>query len=209
MNEPTLHIAPTGHRRPGLLIVAAVLLAVAGCATAPNAPSSDSGAEPCEWRTLESGPFSLRAQTCRHANGVWQVRAEPELPGFGLWHDDQRVTTVVQWFAKAADAPVDAILPELRARGLIPNDEQCVLRPAPRPGPRTHAYHDIRPIGARLAALQATPADEIPDPPCGEAGWSTHGVRYFMTDMRTPEWVLYVNEGQDGTLIDARSVAPR
>jgi hypothetical protein len=30
-----------------------------------------------------------------------------------------------------------------------------------------------------------------------------------MTDIRTPEWVLYVNEGQDGTLIDARSITPR
>ena len=209
MNDPTPNPLLTGHRRAGVLVLAIVWLALAGCTPVPKAPVRDGSVDPCTWQTLESGPFSLRAQTCRHATGVWQVRAEPELPGFGLWHDDQRVTTVVQWFAKPADAPVDAILPELRARGLIPNDEQCVFRPAARPGPRTHAYHDIRPIGARLAALEATPADQIPDPPCGEAGWSTHGVRYFMTDIRTPEWVLYVNEGQDGTLIDARSITPR
>jgi len=116
---------------------------------------------------------------------------------------------VVQWFAKPPEAAVDAILQELRAKGLIPDDDACVFRPAARPGPRTQAYHDIRPVGARLTALEATPPDQIPDPPCGEAGWSTHGVRYFITDMRTPDWVLYVNEGQDGTLIDARSITPR
>jgi hypothetical protein len=209
MNNPTPNTPPIGQRQAGVLVLATVLLALAGCTPVPKAPAHDGSADPCQWQTLESGPFSLRAQTCRHATGVWQVRPEPELPGFGLWRDGRRVTTVVQWFAKAAGEPVDAILPELRARGLIPDDEQCVFRPTARPGPRTHAYHDIRPIGTRLSALEATPADQIPEPPCGEAGWSTHGVRYFMTDMRTPEWVFYVNEGQDGTLIDARSISPR
>lgn len=201
---------PSTGLRPASAFILAALQALAACSAVPKAPAQDASTEDaCQWRTLEAGPFSVQAQTCRHATGVWQVRAEPELPGFGLWHDDGRVTTVVQWFAKPADAPVAAILPELRAKGLIPNDEQCVFRPATRPGPRTHAYYDIRPIGTRLAALEATPSDQIPDPPCGEFGWSTHGVRYFVTDIRTPEWVVYVNEGQDGTLIDARSITPR
>ena len=37
-------------------------------------------------------------------------------------------------------------------------------------------------------------------------GWSTHGVRYFMTDLRRPDRVVYINEGQDGTQIDPRSI---
>ena len=50
------------------------------------------------------------------------------------------------------------------------------------------------------------PADEVPDPPCGAMGWSTHGVRYFMTDLRRPDRVVYINEGRDGTQIDPRSI---
>ena len=209
MNPPPSQRHGATRCNPGAIVLAVASLVLAGCTAAPKTPGQADGLDACQWRTLESGPFSLRAQTCRYATGVWEVRAEPELPGFGLWHDGQRVTTVVQWFAKAPDATVDAILPELRATELIPDDDECVFSPAIRPGPRTQAYYDIRPVGARLAAPEATPQDEIPDPPCGEVGWSTHGVRHFMTDLRAPGWVLYVNEGQDGTLIDARSITPR
>ena len=42
----------------------------------------------------------------------------------------------------------------------------------------------------------------MPEPPCGDYGWSTHGVRYFMTDQRFPGRVVYVDIGQDGTMFD-------
>lgn len=51
-----------------------------------------------------------------------------------------------------------------------------------------------------------TATDEIPEPPCGELGVSTHGLRYFMTDLRQPGRVVHVNEGQDGLLFDPRSI---
>ncbi|MEI7970784.1 MAG: hypothetical protein WCJ69_17545 [Betaproteobacteria bacterium] len=181
-----------------------------GCSTSPAPRGDTTAGDGCTWQQLASGPVQLRARSCRYATGHWRVQAEPDLPGFALWRDNERVATVIQWFPRLPDAPVDAILPALRSRGYIPNDAECVFRPATGPAaPRTRAYHDIRPVGARLARLEATPADQIPDPPCGDYGWSTHGVRYFLTDLRFPEWVLYVNEGQDGTLIDAGSIAPR
>ena len=65
---------------------------------------------------------------------------------------------------------------------------------------------DIQPTGARKAAFDATPSDEVPEPPCGDYGWSTHGLRYFMTDIRHPDNVLYLNEGQDGMMFDPRTV---
>jgi hypothetical protein len=46
----------------------------------------------------------------------------------------------------------------------------------------------------------------VPDPPCGEYGWSTHGIHYFISDLRQPELILYVNEGQDGTMIEPGSI---
>lgn len=72
--------------------------------------------------------------------------------------------------------------------------------------PRTIAFFQVQPVGERLQRLKATPRDEVPDPPCGDYGWSTHGVRYFLTDLRAPQWLVYVNEGQDGTLVNPRTL---
>ena len=46
----------------------------------------------------------------------------------------------------------------------------------------------------------------MPEPPCGEYGWSTHGVRYFFTDTRFPDRAVYVNTGQDGTMFDDTTI---
>ena len=75
-----------------------------------------------------------------------------------------------------------------------------------RPAPRTIAFYDIRPEGERLKDFEWAPKDQVPDPPCGEYGWSTHGIRYFISDLRQPELILYVNEGQDGTMIEPGSI---
>ena len=58
----------------------------------------------------------------------------------------------------------------------------------------------------RLVDNQQTPEDEIPDPPCGDYGWSTHGVRYFITDVAHPDRVIYVDTGEDGLMFDDATV---
>ena len=121
--------------------------------------------------------------------------------------DGEAEGTILQVFDKPADADVSAILPALRAKGYIPDDDDCVFEPAAiRPAPRTIAFYEIKPIGARKEAFDATPEDEVPEPPCGEYGWGTHGVRYFFTDTRFPERVIYVNTGQDGTMFDDTTI---
>ena len=99
--------------------------------------------------------------------------------------DGKAEGTILQVFDKPADADVSAVLPALRAKGYIPDDDDCVFEPAAiRPAPRTIAFYEIKPTGARKEAFDATPEDEVPEPPCGEYGWGTHGVRYFLTDTR-------------------------
>lgn len=161
----------------------------------------------CRQQVLRLDGLVIDTSDCRYATGHWRVEVEPALPGLALWRDEERVDTVVQLFAKAPTDDITAILPALRSRGDIPDDDDCRFVPeAVRPTVRTIALFEIRPFGARLQRLQATPADEIPDPPCGAMGWSTHGVRYFMTDLRRPDRVVYIDEGQDGTQIDPRSI---
>ena len=167
-------------------------------------------AQGCAWDWLVAGPVRLRVQECRHATGHWRVLPDPDRRGLALWRDGERVQTVLEWFRKPAGAPVSAVMPELKARGDVPPGDDCVFRavevPASPPGT---ARFDIRPAGERLRALEATPKDQVPDPPCGAYGWSTHGVRYFLTDLRHPRWVLFVDLGQDGTQIDPSSLSWR
>lgn len=165
-------------------------------------------ASSCRTEVLRAHGLRVEVQDCRYGTGRWRVRADDALPGFALWRDAERVTTVIHALRKPAAAPLSSLLPALAARGLIPPDD-CVFAPADlRVSPASdHRHHEIRPQGRRLAQLRATPADQVPDPPCGEYGASTHGVRYFITDDRHPTWVLYVNLGQDGTQIDPSTIA--
>lgn len=173
----------------------------------PPMPAGSSVPGQCEWQWMTGAGIGIWAERCDLATGVWTPRFDETLPGFVLTIDDVPQDTILQAFEKAAEAPVDAILPALRERGYIPDDGDCVFEAAAiRPAPRTIAFYEIKPTGARLAAFEATPADEVPEPPCGDYGWSTHGVRYFMTDTRFPERVIYVNTGQDGTMFDDSSI---
>jgi hypothetical protein len=209
-----------------MLVLPAVLVACAqpaGTGTAEDSISSSASALPagssqsersapaaqaCRTEILRAHGVQVRAQDCRYGTGHWRVLADAGLPGFALWRDNERIATVIHVLRTPAAAPLSSVLPALAARGLIPPDE-CVFAPADlRIQPAAGRRHDeIRPQGQRLARLLATPADQVPDPPCGDYGASTHGVRYFITDARHPGWVLYVNLGQDGTQIEPSSIA--
>jgi hypothetical protein len=130
------------------------------------------------------------------------VRAEPALPGFALWVDEARRETVVHAVPRERGAALSTVAATPARAGLVPPDDCVFVRARGHAAPRGARAYEIRPTGARLAALRATPRDQVPDPPCGEYGWSTHGVRWFVVDPRHPGWVVYVNLGQDGTLID-------
>lgn len=180
--------------------------------TAPPATTPDSkpvalAASPCRSETLRAHGLQAQVQDCQHSTGRWRVRADDTLPGFALWRDEDRVAAVLHALRKPATAPLSSVLPGLAARGLIP-PEECVFASAELriPAAPGRHHHDIRPQGRRLARLLATPADQVPDPPCGDYGASTHGVRFFITDDRHPTWVLYVNLGQDGAQIDPATI---
>jgi hypothetical protein len=196
-------MSPSAHAFATALAIAIDAVAAPARATTGPAPPDPS----CERQALSSGPVRIDAWSCALPTGRWHVRAEPALPGFALWVDDLRRETVVHALARERGAPLSSVLGPLARAGLVPPDD-CVFvrvrRHATPPGARAY---EIRPTGARLAALRATPRDQVPDPPCGAYGWSTHGVRAFVVDPRAPRWVVYVNLGQDGTLIDPDTLA--
>lgn len=189
-------------------LAAAALLGGAAAALSAERPPEPPAARlvdpaACAWEWRASGGVGVWAERCALATGLWALREDPALPGFTLTVDGVDAAPVLQVFELPAGEGVEALLPELRRRGHIPDDADCVFRPAEgRPAAGPLAFHEIRPIGARRDAFEATPSDLVPDPPCGAYGWSTHGVRYFMTDADRPGRVLYVDIGQDGMLFD-------
>jgi hypothetical protein len=181
--------------------------ALPALAQPPQPTESAVDATKCQWEWKQGAGIGVWTERCTLDTGVWELKFDESLPGFVLTVDGEAGETVLQLFEKPADADISAILPDLRKRGYVPDDGLCVFEPAAiRPAPRTIAFFDIRPTGDRKAAFDATPPDEVPEPPCGDYGWSTHGVRYFMTDIRHPDSVLYLNEGQDGMMFDPRTV---
>ena len=199
-------------RMPALLAGLALGLACAGCGVTGQGGerSAAAPASACQWQWLDAGPLRVRVEECRHATGHWRVRPDPGLPGLALWRDGERVQTVLHWMRKPEATGIQAVMAQLQAGGHVPPGEDCVFREVPGPAvPLGSRRHEIRPAGERLKAFEATPKDQIPDPPCGAYGWSTHGVRYFLTDARQPGWVLFVDLGQDGTQVDPASIAWR
>ena len=193
-------------RIPILAVLSVVACSVAAHAQ-PQEPTGSSVPGQCKWEWKTGGGIGIWAERCDLETGVWEPRFEASLPGFVLTVDGEDEGTILQVFTKPADAEVSAILPALREKGYIPDDDECVFEPAAiRPAPRTIAFYEIKPVGSRKEAFDATPEDEVPEPPCGEYGRSTHGVRYFLTDTRFPERVVYVNTGQDGTMFDDTTI---
>lgn len=191
------------------LTLAASIVALASAAHAepPPQPTGSSVPGSCTWEWKTGGGVGIWAERCDLQTGVWEPRFEASLPGFVLTIDGEDQGTILQVFDKPADADVSAILPVLREKGYIPDDGDCVFEPATiGPAPRTIAFYEIKPTGTRLEAFEATPDDEVPEPPCGDYGWSTHGIRYFFTDTRFPERVIYVDIGQDGTMFDDTTI---
>jgi len=192
-------------------MAALAVLGLAGLAlpasAAPPMPAYATDRERCTWEWKTGAGLGVWTERCALETGLWEVVPRDGLPGFVLTIDGRDEVTVLQVFDKPSEAGIEAILPTLRREGAIPDDEDCVFEPAAiRPAPRTVAFYEIRPTGARRAAFEATPADEIPEPPCGDYGWSTHGIRYFMTDLRFPGRVVYVDTGEDGLMFDPASV---
>lgn len=189
-----------------MLALALACAAVPAAAEPPPKPATSTDADKCEWIWKEGGGLGVWTETCR-MNGVWEAVYDDKAGAFVITIDGEPNGVVLQRFVKPADADIAAILPELRKRGLIPDDDECVFAKADRETSSPDiAFYEIMPVGSRKAAFDATPADEVPEPPCGDFGFAPDGISYFMTDSRHPDAVVYFNLGQDGMMFDPGTV---
>ena len=137
------------------------------------------------------------SERCALDTGVWQLKFRDDLPGFDLMVDDDDTGTVLQVFTKPADSGHLGDHAEAPASaGTFPDATNAVFAPAATTTAtsRRHAIvlRDRCRRAARKAAYDATPADEVPEPPCGDYGMTRTASRYFLSDSAHPDKVVYL-----------------
>jgi hypothetical protein len=158
----------------------------------------------CSWLWKEGRGIGLWTETCSFESGLWDVVYDPGKDVFSLRVNAGEPYAVLRQFR--AEGAV-ALLPELKAAGLVLDDAECVMAQVPGlPAPPGWTAYQVVPTGKRKEAFDAVVPVEIPEPPCGELGYTVDAVSFFMVDESHPGRVLFANLGQDGTMIDLASI---
>lgn len=171
----------------------------------PAMPEWQTDTNNCSWRWREGEGIGLWAETCRFNGATWQVAWDDDLAAFVTKNDDTVIGLAVQAFTLSSGASIAALSEKLVEAGSLDANHACIWQTiALRPAPRTIAFHVLSPMDQ--AALSPTVAGDIPDPACGPYGVSTHGVRYFVTDLRWQDRAIFVEEGQERPMFDPASI---
>lgn len=187
-----------------------VLLALAACSPVgdpshPAPPDWHTDAERCAWQWRKGGGLGLWTETCDLSTGRWEVAWDDRRSAFVLLRDAQVAGIVVQSWPVPPGAGLEALTAALTAAGHLEPASDCQWKRVPlRPAPRTFDSFALQPSAP--GALQPTAQGEVPEPLCGPYGASTHGVRYFITDLRWPHRAIFVDEGQERPMFDPASI---
>jgi hypothetical protein len=173
----------------------------------PPRPDHSLAPGQCDWRWREGGGFGLWTEACTFNTGRWEVGWEDARGAFVILRDGVAGDVVLRPWPKAAGLDLAQVLPGLGLAGLGPTDPACVFVPmALSPAPRTRQSFVLQPASGWPPPPDPSPMAEVPDPPCGPLGVSTHAQRSFITDLRWPDAVIFVDQGQEGNLIEPRSL---
>ena len=179
--------------------------AIPGPFVMPPMPAWQTDARQCTWHWREGGGLGLWAETCDLSTGRWEVAWEEPKGAFVLRHHDQVQATVVKPWSLPMAAGMEGLTRALIGSEALPPDAPCHWQPiALRPAPRTMAFWVLVPNNPH--ALAPTAQGEVPEPVCGAYGVSTHGVRYFIVDLRWSGLAVSVDEGQERPMFDAASI---
>jgi hypothetical protein len=150
----------------------------------------------CSWGEVVSAGVSIWSYTCPTVRLV----ADEALPGFQREQtaEDGSVirTPVIQFFAKAADAPIGSVIEAVRVAS--PGSESCEIEPG------VQADHVLMPKGEAAAAYAKFIAGEADGPsmPCGPLGPSEAGGRTFRVLADVPDKVIMIDWGTEPPVYD-------
>lgn len=172
---------------------------------APVAPFYATDRQNCSWVWKQGGGLGLWTERCQFDTGLWDVIYDGARDLFALRVDAGEPYPVLRQFRQPGGAP--ALLPALKAQGLVLDDADCVMaKVEDQPAPPGWTAWQVVPTGKRKEAFDSVVQVEVPEPPCGELGYRVDLIGFFMVKDAKPDRVLYVNLGQDGTMIDLASI---
>lgn len=172
---------------------------------APPPPFYATDRKACSWLWRKGKGIGLWTEQCKFDTGLWDVVYDAAQDHFSLRVDAGEPYPVLRQFREAEGAV--ALLPALKAKGLVLEDAECVMaRVSDQPTPPGWAAWQVVPTGKRKEAFDSVVQIEVPEPPCGELGYRVDLIGFFMAREDRPDRVLYVNLGQDGTMIDIASI---
>ena len=212
----------------GLTAAAVALIGLTACTppedTAAAAPAAQASApQPsqtmretfvdCTWGETQGSGLSVWSYACPQAGNTHMVY-DASLPGFALegTYDGQtsRSPTIIV-FKKAADAPIEAVLAEARAKSPGPHTAECVLARPTYDGAAEGIYHLVPPASVKAqwdAQSSGEGTGEPMDPPCGDLGEQMSGDHVFYVQDGDPTTVLWVNFGSEIQPFTAESIRP-
>ncbi|ESQ87712.1 hypothetical protein ABAC460_18740 [Asticcacaulis sp. AC460] len=196
-----------------------VLAALAGCSAAPKteAPKpSQAAAETftgCEWQEVKGKTLSIWSYACGPSFGGIRLVADDSLPGFSLKMDGESGSTVIQpvirTFTKAADAPIESILPQIQTLSPGKDTATCalVLAQDPTADPSSRKLYELAPTGdAKARWDKNVGTGEDPTPPCGDLGVAFAGNQVFEVMPDDPTRVVYINYGSEIQIFDTSTL---
>lgn len=199
--------------------VVLILAALAGCSAAPKAEApkpSQVAAETftgCEWQEVKGKILSIWSYACGPSFGGIRLVADDSLPGFSLKIDGAAGSTVIQpvirVFTKAADAPIESILPQIQALSPGKDTATCALVPAqdPTSDPSSRKLYELAPTGeAKVRWDRNVETGEDPTPPCGNLGVAFAGSQVFEVMADDPTKVVYINYGSEIQVFDTTTL---
>jgi hypothetical protein len=174
---------------------------------APVSPFYATDRQLCSWVWKQGKGIGLWTEDCQFDSGRWDVAYDDANDLFALRVDAGDPFPVVRHWRKDGGLTPEQLLPDLKAKGLVLDDAECVFEVSSvQAAPAGWTQWHVMPIGKRKAAYDAQPADEVPEPACGELGYAVDFIGFFMVHKDHADRVVYVNLGQDGTMIDLPSI---
>ena len=198
----------------------AVML-VAGCAPKPDpAPAPMQAAadtfKTCAWQQVTGKTLSIWSFTCGADSNNLHLVADETLPGFALVshgadNDGGSYEPVIRTFVKAADAPIESILPEVRKASPGPETAACAFEPGQdplNPDYSKRKLYQLAPTGAAKTKWDETVKTGEGDatPPCGLMGVSMSGDRVFEVMPDDPTRVVYIDYGSEIQVFDTNTL---
>lgn len=172
----------------------------------PSKPDWHTSKNDCSWQWIQGGGLAMWSETCLLSTGRWSMVWDEIQHGFVLHHQNQIVDLVVQPWKISPDRGISSLSKSLSEAGYLAADNDCQWESVPiRKSPRTMSSYMLR--SSKPDALAPSAQGEVPEALCGPYGQSTHGVRYFIVDLRWPDLAIFVNEGQERPMFDPASIS--